>query len=109
MAVEIGEGRKNFGRVSSKNEGNIVIEGHGGSVSTYAKDEQRTFAKLFNTHLAKDPYVGERFPLDLENDDIWHAMSDGMVLICLLNSIDKDAVDMRAVNLPKPGKPINNF
>lgn len=39
MAVEIGEGRKHFGRVSSKNEGNIVLEGHGGSVSTYAKDE----------------------------------------------------------------------
>jgi len=109
MAVEIGESRREFGRQSSKNEEHIVMEGAGGSKSTYAKDEARTFAKLFNAVLDKDPYVGERLPIDPDSDDLWHAMSDGMLLICLLNAIEKDSVDMRAVNLQKPDKVVNKF
>lgn len=40
----------------------------------------------------------ERLPIDPTNDDLFHACSDGMVLIHLLNHIDKDSIDMRTVN-----------
>lgn len=60
-------------------------------------------ARLFNNVLAEDEYVGERFPIDPESDDLWHVMADGMVLIRLLNVIDKESVDMRAVNMGKKG------
>jgi len=80
-----------------------------GGHHSYAHEERNTYARLFNATLAKDPYVGERFPIDPNTDDLWHVMSDGMVMICLLNCIQKDTVDMRAVNLPKPGKVVNIF
>ena len=31
-------------------------------------------------------------------DDLFHACSDGMVLIHLINHIEKDSIDMRTVN-----------
>jgi len=53
--------------------------------------------------LDNDEFVGERFPINPESDDLWHVLADGMVLIRLLNTIDKDAIDMRAVNKGKNG------
>lgn len=50
-----------------------------------------------------DEYVKDRFPLDPESDELWHVMSDGMVLIRVLNIIDHDAVDMRTVNKGRNG------
>lgn len=34
-----------------------------------------------------------------ESDDLFHVMSDGLVLIRLLNEIEKDSIDMRTVNI----------
>lgn len=36
-------------------------------------------------------------------------MSDGLVLICLLNLIKPETVDMRTVKVAKPGKVVNIF
>ena len=36
--------------------------------------------------------------MDPDNEDLFTAMSDGMVLIHLLNYIEKDVIDMRSVN-----------
>lgn len=58
---------------------------------------------MFNLVLDNDEYVGERFPINPESDDLWHVMSDGMVLIRMLNQIDPDSVDMRTVNKGKNG------
>ena len=40
----------------------------------------------------------ERLPINPENDDLFHACSDGMLLIHIINHIEKDAIDMRTVN-----------
>jgi len=42
--------------------------------------------------------VQDRLPINPENDDLFHACSDGMLLIHIINHIEKDAIDMRTVN-----------
>ena len=46
----------------------------------------------------EDELLQERLPINPENEDLFHACSDGMVLIHILNHIDKDNIDMRTVN-----------
>jgi plastin-1 len=79
-----------------------------GAQHSYKFEERNTIARLFNAALAKDEYVGDRFPIDPESDDLWHVMYDGMVLIRALCAVDKDAVDMRTVNMGKKGI-VNTF
>ena len=40
----------------------------------------------------------ERLPINPDNDDLFDACSDGMLLIHIINHIEKDAIDMRTVN-----------
>jgi plastin-1 len=54
---------------------------------------------LWNKYLEDDEYVKDRFPMVAESDDLFHVMEDGLVLIRLLNEIEKDSIDMRTVNL----------
>jgi len=108
MAIEIGEGRKHFGEQHSKFGDAAKLEGADNSMHSYKFEERNTIARLFNSALAKDEYVGDRFPIDPESDDLWHVMYDGMVLIRALCAVDKDAVDMRTVNMGKNGI-VNTF
>lgn len=55
-------------------------------------------ARTINKECKDDELIQERLPINPDNDDLFHACSDGMVLIHLLNHIDKDAIDMRTVN-----------
>lgn len=48
--------------------------------------------------LANDEYVKDRIPMGINAEDLFHTMADGMVLIRLINHIDKECVDMRTVN-----------
>jgi len=70
---------------------------------SYLVEERNTIARLWNNILDGDEHVKERFPIEPESDELWHVMSDGMVMIRILNTIDKDAVDMRTVNKGKNG------
>lgn len=45
-----------------------------------------------------DPDLADRLPIDPESDDLFHAMSDGLILIKLLNEVEEGRVDMRTVN-----------
>jgi len=74
-----------------------------GGHHSYDYEERNTYAKLFNSILSKDEYVGERFPIDPKSEDLWHVMSDGMVFIRLLCCIDPELIDMRTVNKGKNG------
>lgn len=46
--------------------------------------------------LEGDEFVSDRLPM--ADVDLFHCMSDGMMLVRLLNLLDKDCVDMRVVN-----------
>lgn len=106
MCMEISENQKSFGKQSTGNDEHMKLHNEAsGAFSTFSKEEKRTFTKLFNATLKNDPYVGERFPIDANNEDIWYTMQDGMVLIRLVNTIQPDTVDMRVVNFGKEGLP----
>lgn len=55
-------------------------------------------ARAFNRVCKDDELVQERLPINPENDDLFHATSDGLLMIHMLNHIEKDCIDMRTVN-----------
>jgi len=54
---------------------------------------------MINKELKDDELLQDRLPMVTDSDDLFHIMSDGLVLIRLLNKVEKDTVDMRTVNL----------
>lgn len=108
MCIEIGEGRKHFGAKATNDAEATKLKGEGGAFHVYKDEERNTIARLFNKTFVDDEYVKDYFPIDPYSDDLWHVMYDGMVLIRSLVKMDKDAVDMRAVNKGKNGV-LNTF
>lgn len=56
------------------------------------------FSRTINKLFKDDPDLADRLPIDPESDDLFHAMSDGLILIKLLNEVEEGRVDMRTVN-----------
>jgi plastin-1 len=91
---------KDFGKVGEHAKGDAAtIEGAVGAQHTYLVEERNVVARLWNKYLEDDEYVKDRFPMVAESDDLFHVMADGMVLIRLINEIEKDSIDMRTVNI----------
>ena len=51
--------------------------------------------------LRDDDDVKEIIPLNPENDDMFHALEDGIALCKLINQAAESTIDMRAVNMKK--------
>jgi len=85
---------KSFGK--QEDSAMAKIDGAVGSHHSYHEEELNVITRLFNTMLEGDEFVQERLPM--KDTDLFHAMSDGMMLIRLLNLMEKDCVDMRTVN-----------
>jgi plastin-1 len=75
-----------------------VIEGKSGAKISYQREEVSMIARTITNTCKDDSLVTERLPINPDNDDLFHALADGMVLIHLLNHIEEDAIDMRTVN-----------
>lgn len=76
-----------------------VMAGASGGLTTIPEEEVSMIARVVTNTCKDDELVKERFPLDPEvPNDLFHAVSDGMVLIHLLKHIDEDSIDMRTVN-----------
>ena len=65
----------------------------------YLREEVSVIARTINRVCKDDQLIVDRLPINPDNDDLFHACSDGMVLIHILNHIDKDNIDMRTVNV----------
>lgn len=50
-------------------------------------EERVTFAKVINNALKDDEDLKDILPMNTENDDIFHLLDDGMLLIKLMNTI----------------------
>ena len=83
--------------MSKAGAGQTVTTQTGGH-HNYLDEEVSVIARGINRTCKEDELLTERLPIDPTNDDLFHACSDGMVLIHLLNHIDKDSIDMRTVN-----------
>ena len=69
-----------------------------GGHSMYLTEERSTCARMVNKYCKEEPLLTSRMPLNPEDDDLFHAMADGLILIHLLNFVEKDTIDMRTVN-----------
>lgn len=100
MIQTIKGANKDFGSVGEHAKGDAAtIQGAVGAQHTYLVEERNVVARLWNKYLEDDEYVKDRFPMVAESDDLFHVMADGLVLIRLLNEIEKDSIDMRTVNV----------
>ena len=73
---------------------------HGGSHS-YLVEEKICFAKLINNILQHDEEVKDLIPINPENDDVFHALEDGIILSKLINAGAVNTIDIRALNRKK--------
>lgn len=65
---------------------------------TYLLEERSVFSRTVNKLFKDDPDLADRLPIDPDSEDLFHIMSDGLVLIKLLNEVEEGRVDMRTVN-----------
>ena len=64
-------------------------------------EEKICFAKLINNILQHDEEVKDLIPINPENDDVFHALEDGIILSKLINAGAVNTIDMRALNRKK--------
>ena len=91
---------QNFGQALMTKSGAAAatVEGGVGGSHQYLLEEVSSIARTINRVCKDDDLLQERLPIDPDNADLFHACSDGMVMIHLINKIEKDAIDMRTVN-----------
>jgi hypothetical protein len=101
-----GKGKAEFGKMvgTSAGEG-AKVEGATGH-HTYLLEERSVFSRTINKVLHDDEELKDRLPIDPDSDDLFHVLSDGIVLIKLLNVIEPGRIDMRTVN---KGKSLNIY
>ena len=91
--------RANFGDAKDTKQGAAAqVDGAVGS-HTYLLEERSSFSRAINHTLKDDELLKDRLPMNPDSDDLFHVMSDGLVLIKLGNYLSPDLVDMRTVNL----------
>ena len=103
------DGIKNFGKSSeymgqkAKNLGGEASAAGETGFSTYLEEELSMCARFVNKKCKDIDRLNDRLPMNPDSDDLFHVMSDGLVLIYLLNMIEEDLIDMRTVCLkPQP-------
>jgi hypothetical protein len=64
-------------------------------------EERISFTKVINDILKDDDSLRDIIPINPENEDIFHAMEDGIILCKLINYIQEGCIDFRAVNTKK--------
>ena len=57
-----------------------------------------TFARTINKALKDEEALADRLPMDPDDDDLFDACSDGLVLIYLLKVIDPTLINMKQVH-----------
>ena len=69
-----------------------------GGHHTYAAEEVSVSSRFINNALSEDSELSHCLPIDPDNEDLFYNMSNGQILIKLINLADPEAVDMRTVN-----------
>lgn len=96
------------GETFVRNKAKVVI-GSGRTMHTIDDEERTEFTRHINSVLTGDALVGNRIPFDLNTFQLFDECTDGLVLSSLINDSVPDTIDTRVLNLPKNGKPLNNF
>jgi Calponin homology (CH) domain len=70
-----------------------------GFTHSYLVEEKEVFARALNHHLEGDADVAQYLPVRIDNDDFFFVLADGIILCKLINLIQENTIDMRAVNM----------
>lgn len=92
----------------TRNKAKVVL-GSGRTLHTIDDEERVEFTRHINSVLSGNALVGNRLPFDLDTFQLFDECTDGLVLSELINDSVPDTIDTRVLNLPKNGKPLNNF
>lgn len=95
------KGDKSKGNFGSLMGDKNVMENKEGGKHTFSVEEVYTFASMINNVLEGDADCGDQLPIKPEGDDMFHVLSDGIVLCKLVMAIDPDCIDARAINKGK--------
>lgn len=99
-----------LGHTGSGSRARIIVGGATtGTTHTINEEERTEFTKHINSVLAGDPLVGALLPFPTDTFQLFDECRDGLVLSQLINDSVPDTIDTRVLNIPKPGKTLNNF
>jgi hypothetical protein len=81
--------------------------------SPFSEEEKVALVKHLNWALgeaggAPDEHVGARLPLNPHTDSWLEALPDGLPLSKFVMHVDPEALDARALNIPKDGAPLSD-
>lgn len=65
---------------------------------TYSVEEKIAFSEHINLCMRGNSLVGRHLPLDVEGDDLFTKINDGLILCKLINLASMDTIDERALN-----------
>ncbi|KAG0673917.1 Fimbrin, actin-bundling protein, partial [Pichia californica] len=102
-------GSENDAETFTRNKAKVVLGNAGRTLHTIDDEERVEFTRHINSVLVGDSLVGNRVPFDLNSFQLFDECTDGLVLSSLINDSVPDTIDTRVLNLPKNGKPLNNF
>jgi len=87
----------------------LQVSFNSGGVHTYSTEELVAFAEHLNVVLGEDEDLQNHLPIDAGSEDLFGKVADGILLGKFVNLIKPDALDTRALNYPKNGKPMSVF
>jgi len=108
-SLVIGKGGTSFGSNISKASKGIqkVVTASGGAHS-FSEEEKISFVDHINSSLRDNPIVKHLLPLNPDNNSLFPACKDGLLLCALINDAVKDTIDVRALNL-REKEALNTF
>ncbi|XP_048834900.1 plastin-2 [Brienomyrus brachyistius] len=95
---------KTFRQAINKKEGICAVAGtseQSGTQHSYAEEEKVAFVNWVNKALEKDPDCQHVLPMNPNNDDLFKAVGDGIVLCKMINLSVPDTIDERTINKKK--------
>jgi len=87
----------------------LQVSFNSGGVHTYSTEELSAYAEHINACLGGDPQLEKHLPIEVEGEDLFSKVGDGIILGKFVNLIKPDALDTRALNYPKEGKAMSVF
>ncbi|XP_035872681.1 plastin-3 isoform X2 [Phyllostomus discolor] len=97
---------KTFRKAINRKEGICALGGTSelsseGTQHSYSEEEKYAFVNWINKALENDPDCRHVIPMNPNTDDLFKAVSDGIVLCKMINLSVPDTIDERAINKKK--------
>jgi len=87
----------------------LQVSFNSGGVHTYSTEELNAFAEHINVVLGGDEALKNHLPIEIDSEDLFTKVADGLILGHFVNLIKPDALDTRALNYPKGEKEMSVF